>query len=49
MAPTEKIFTKEFLALNGIIFLVFCNVAVFFQFQNYLQGELHLPPQAWDS
>lgn len=44
MPPSEKIFTKEFLALNGVIFLVFCNVAVFFQFQNYLQGELHLPP-----
>lgn len=43
MPPSEKIFTKEFLALNGVIFLVFCNVAVFFQFQNYLQGELHLP------
>ncbi len=43
MAPSEKIFTKEFLALNGVIFLVFCNVAIFFQFQNYLQGELHLP------
>lgn len=46
MPPSEKIFTKEFLALNGIIFLVFCNVAVFFQFQNYLQEELHLPPQS---
>lgn len=44
MSPSEKIFTKEFLALNGIIFLVFCNVAVFFQFQNYLQNELQLAP-----
>lgn len=43
MPPSERIFTKEFLALNGVIFLVFCNVAVFFQFQNYLQEELHLP------
>lgn len=46
MPSTEKILTKEFLALNGIIFLVFCNVAVFFQFQNYLQTELHQPPQS---
>jgi len=45
MLFSEKMFTKEFLALNGVIFLVFCNVAVFFQFHNYLQGELHLSPQ----
>jgi predicted MFS family arabinose efflux permease len=43
-SPT--MFNREFLALNGVIFLVFCNVAVFFQFQNYLLGELHLPPQS---
>jgi predicted MFS family arabinose efflux permease len=46
MSSSDNLFTKEFLALNGIIFLVFCNVAVFFQFQNYLQEELHLPPQS---
>ncbi|MEW6184109.1 MAG: MFS transporter [Thermodesulfobacteriota bacterium] len=39
----SSLFSAEFLALNGIIFLVFCNVAVFFQFQQYLQNELHLP------
>ncbi len=33
--------TKEFLSLNGIIFLNFCNVAVFFQFHHYLLNELH--------
>jgi predicted MFS family arabinose efflux permease len=43
LAPIKKLFTREFLALNGIIFLVFCNVAVFFQFQNYLQEGLHFP------
>lgn len=43
MGSAEKLFSKEFLALNGIIFLVFCNVAVFFQFQQYLQAELHIP------
>ncbi len=43
-SPT--MFNREFLALNGVIFLVFCNVAVFFQFQNYLLGELRMPPQS---
>ena len=26
----EALFTKEFLVLNGIIFLVYCNIAIFF-------------------
>jgi predicted MFS family arabinose efflux permease len=43
MPQKEKIFTREFVALNTIIFLVFCNVAVFFQFEIYLDRELHLP------
>lgn len=34
-APT--LVTPEFLALNGIMFLTFCNVAVFFQFNDYLK------------
>lgn len=46
LAPIKKLFTREFLALNGIIFLVFCNVAVFFQFQNYLQEDLHFPARS---
>ncbi|MBI4632734.1 MAG: MFS transporter [Deltaproteobacteria bacterium] len=36
----ERLFTKEFLALNGIAFLTFCNMAIFFQFYRYLQGLL---------
>ena len=39
----EKILTKEFLALNVVIFLNFCNIAVFFQFHQYLQNELRIP------
>lgn len=37
MSPPERLFTKEFLALNGIAFLTFCNMAIFFQFYRYLQ------------
>ncbi|RPI74640.1 MAG: MFS transporter [Desulfobacteraceae bacterium] len=36
MPPSQKLFTKPFLALNGICFLTFCNMAVFFQFYGYL-------------
>jgi len=32
----EKLITKDFLALNAIVFLTYCNIAVFFQFHNYL-------------
>ena len=41
----QKILTKEFLALNVVIFLNFCNIAVFFQFHHYLLNELHRSPQ----
>lgn len=36
MAQPEKLFTREFLAINVIAFLAFCNMAVFFQFYLYL-------------
>lgn len=36
--PPARLFTKEFLALNGIAFLTFCNMAIFFQFYRYLQA-----------
>jgi predicted MFS family arabinose efflux permease len=36
MSEPEKLFTKEFLALNGVAFLAFCNMVVFFQFYLYL-------------
>ena len=39
-----RLFTKEFLALNAIIFLTYCNIAVFFQFHHYL-GTLPLDPR----
>ncbi|MBI5252547.1 MAG: MFS transporter [Desulfomonile tiedjei] len=32
----EPLITKEFLALNAIMFLTYCNIAVFFQFHEYL-------------
>ena len=37
MSMSEKLFTGEFVALNGVAFLTFCNMAVFFQFYLYLQ------------
>jgi MFS family permease len=36
-APPERLFTREFLGLNILTFLVFCNLAVFFQFYSYLR------------
>jgi predicted MFS family arabinose efflux permease len=36
MAELRALFTREFLALNGIVFLAFCNIAVFFKFHEYL-------------
>lgn len=36
MSHPEKLFTKGFIALNGISFLTFCNMVVFFQFYLYL-------------
>lgn len=38
MSQPERLFTKEFLALNGVAFLTFCNMAVFFQFYLYLHS-----------
>ena len=37
MAHQDKLLTPDFMALNGIMFLVYCNVAVFFQFHRYLE------------
>ena len=36
MNQTDTIFTREFLILNLISFLAFCNIAAFFQFNQYL-------------
>jgi MFS family permease len=38
MEQKQKLFTKEFLALNTIFFFAAAVMAVFFQFQNYLQS-----------
>ncbi|NWF91514.1 MAG: MFS transporter [Syntrophaceae bacterium] len=45
MENPVRLITKEFLSLNGIIFLNFCNIAVFFQFHHYLLNDLHRSPQ----
>jgi predicted MFS family arabinose efflux permease len=37
MSEPEKLYTREFFALNGVAFLTFCNMAVFFQFYLYLR------------
>ncbi|MDD1749822.1 MAG: hypothetical protein LUO89_08095, partial [Methanothrix sp.] len=34
--PSSGIINGEFLALNAILFISYCNVAVFFQFHDYL-------------
>ncbi|MBI5568558.1 MAG: MFS transporter [Desulfomonile tiedjei] len=36
MAHREKLLTRDFLVLNVIMFLTYCNVALFFQFHEYL-------------
>lgn len=46
MVQPERLFTREFITLNGIIFLTFCNVAVFFQLHHYLATDLHIE-QEW--
>ncbi len=38
MPRPDRLFTKDFVALNGILFLTFCNMAVFFQFYLYLKS-----------
>jgi predicted MFS family arabinose efflux permease len=45
MTEGRGIFTKEFIALNVIMFLSFCNLAIFFQFYNYLYN-LHFDPRS---
>jgi predicted MFS family arabinose efflux permease len=38
----SALFTADFLALNFVMFLTYCNIAVFFEFQNYLD-TLNIP------
>ncbi len=42
----ERLFTREFVALNGVVFLAFCNIAIFFRFHEYL-GTLPIPAQSF--
>ncbi len=42
MKQLGTLFTREFLALNALLFLTFCNMALFFQFHEYL-GSLPIP------
>jgi predicted MFS family arabinose efflux permease len=44
MQKTQKLITPEFVALNAVMFLTFCNLAVFFQFHTYL-GTLPIDPE----
>ncbi len=37
MHDSERLFTRPFLALNAVMFLTFCNMAVFFQFSDHLK------------
>jgi predicted MFS family arabinose efflux permease len=46
MFHPEKLFTKGFIALNGISFLTFCNMVVFFQFYSYLH-TLPISPEGY--
>lgn len=46
MPKQDRLITWEFLALNAIIFLTYCNIAVFFQFYNYL-GTLPIAQQSF--
>lgn len=39
----EKLLTIDFVAVNAIIFLTFCNIALFFHFHSYL-GTLPIDP-----
>ena len=44
MTDRAPLITKGFLALNGVVFLSFCNIAIFFQFHQYL-GTLPIDPR----
>lgn len=34
----EKLFTREFIALNALIFLAYCNLAIMFHLESYLKS-----------
>jgi predicted MFS family arabinose efflux permease len=41
---SDRLLTKEFIAINVMIFLTYCNIAVFFTFHQYL-GTLPIPAE----
>ena len=43
MVKTDSLWTREFIAINAIAFLTYCNIAIFFQFHDYL-ATLNIPP-----
>lgn len=43
MSQTNRLFSRGFLALSGVQFLAFCNVAIFFPLYSYL-GTLSIDP-----
>ncbi len=42
MTEQNKLLTRDFFVLNFIIFLTYCNIAVFFQLHGYLLRALHV-------
>ncbi len=45
MSQPKSLFNREFIALNGIAFFTYCNLAIFFEFHDYLST---LPiPSMW--
>jgi predicted MFS family arabinose efflux permease len=45
MSSSYKLLKKDFLALNALVFLGFCNIAIFFQFHRYL-GTLRIDQES---
>jgi predicted MFS family arabinose efflux permease len=44
MVKTESLWNREFIGINAIAFLTYCNIAIFFQFHDYLV-TLNIPPE----
>jgi predicted MFS family arabinose efflux permease len=44
MVKTESLWNREFIGINAIAFLTYCNIAIFFQFHDYLV-TLNIPPK----
>jgi len=41
----DRLFGRDFIILNAILFLSYCNTAVFFQFPHYLEYGLGIAPE----